>query len=110
MQRLIAELKQASRENNAPVWGAVAEDLERPARSQAIMNLAKLNRFTAQGDVVVVPGKLLGDGELAHQITIAALGFSASASAKLKSSKATVTSITELIKKDPKGKTVRVLA
>lgn len=110
LQTLIRELKTASSTNNAPVWRAIAENLERPSRNQAAVNLAKLNRFTKQGEVIVVPGKVLGDGELDHSITVAALGFSESATVKLKGSKATVISITELLKKDPKGKAVRVLA
>jgi large subunit ribosomal protein L18e len=110
LQQLIIELKKASSVNDAPVWRAVAEDLERPSRMRAAVNLAKLNRNTKQGEVVVVPGKVLGDGELDHSVTVAALGFSESASDKLKSSKATVTTIHDLLKKDPKGKSVRVLA
>ncbi len=110
LQTLIRELKVASSTNDAPVWRAIAENLERPTRQYAAVNLAKLNRFTKQGEVIVVPGKVLGDGELDHSITVAALGISESATQKLKGSKATVTTISELLKKDPKGKAVRILA
>jgi large subunit ribosomal protein L18e len=108
LQELISELRKASAQ--APVWSAIAENLERPTRHRAIVNLAKLNRATKQGDVVVVPGKVLGDGELDHSVTVAALGFSESAHVKLTASKATMTTIHELLKKDPKGKTVRIFA
>jgi large subunit ribosomal protein L18e len=110
IKTLIRELKIASSKNDAPVWRAVAEDLERPTRQQPVVNLAKLNRFTKQGETIVVPGKVLGDGELDHSITVAALGFSTSAQDKLKKGKATISTIMDLIKKDPKGKSVRVLA
>jgi large subunit ribosomal protein L18e len=108
VQQLIAELKRVGHE--AAVWAAVAHDLERPTRHYPAVNLTKLARYTKQGDVVVVPGKVLGEGELSHSVTIAALGFSGSAAQKLAASKSQTLSIPELIKKDPKGKTVRIFA
>jgi large subunit ribosomal protein L18e len=108
IQELISELKKASAD--APVWRAIADDLSKPTRSRAIVNLAKLNRATKQGDIIVVPGKVLGDGELDHTLTVAALAFSESAHTKLKASKATTITIQDLLKKDPKGKTVRIFA
>jgi large subunit ribosomal protein L18e len=108
LQELIQELKIASAE--APVWRAVALHLERPTRHRVIVNLGSLNRYTKQGETVVVPGKVLGDGELDHGITVAALGFSSSAETKLKQSKASMLTIKEILKKDPKGKAVRIIA
>ena len=110
LQELIAELKKASIQEEAGVWKAIALHLEKPTRHRAVVNLASLNRHTKQGEVIVVPGKVLGDGELDHQLTVAALGFSASASQKLKQAKAATASIQEVLKKDPKGKQVRIFA
>jgi len=108
LQELIAELKKASIQQETGVWKAVALHLERPTRHRSVVNLTNLNRFTKQGEIVVVPGKVLGDGELDHQLTVAALGFSSSATQKLKQSKASMVTIQEALKKDPKGKTVRI--
>lgn len=110
LKELVHELRKTSVTQDVGVWAAVAEDLERPTRRQAAVNLSALARATKQGETVVVPGKVLGDGELEHPITIAALGFSQSAQTKLKASKATIMTITELVQKDPKGKTVRIIA
>jgi len=110
LKELVHELRKASVTQDVGVWAAVAEDLERPTRKHAAVNLSALARSTKQGEIVVVPGKVLGDGELAHAITIAALGFSQSAQVKLKASKATIMTINELLTKDPKGKTVRIFA
>lgn len=110
MQELIRELRTISSTSEAPLWRAVAENLERSTRSRAAVNLTRLNRFTKKDEVIVVPGKVLGDGELGHSITIAALGFSQSAIEKLNASKTTMITITELAKKDPKGKKIRVFA
>ena len=53
-------------------------------RAKAEVNLGKLDKLTKANDTVVVPGKVLGDGELTHPITIAALAFSKSAEEKIK--------------------------
>jgi large subunit ribosomal protein L18e len=110
LTELIRSLRKTSATQETGVWRAVAEDLSRPTRQQPQVNLGAIARATKQGETVVVPGKVLGDGELPHAITIAALGFSASAHAKLKASKATVLTIGELMTKDPKGKAVRIIA
>ena len=110
LKELVHELRVASATGQGAVWAAVAEDLERPTRKYAAVNLSALARTTKQGETIVVPGKVLGDGEISHAITIAALGFSQSAQAKLKASKATLMTIKELAQKDPKGKTVRIIA
>ncbi|MEW9492202.1 MAG: 50S ribosomal protein L18e, partial [Candidatus Aramenus sulfurataquae] len=54
------------------IWSYVAELLERPARSRVEVNLSKLNRLAADGDVVLVPGKLLGAGRLDKKVVVAA--------------------------------------
>jgi large subunit ribosomal protein L18e len=110
LKELVHELNLAGATGQGNVWAAIAEDLERPTRKYAAVNLSALARTTKQGEVIVVPGKVLGDGEINHSITIAALGFSASAEAKLRASKATMMTIKDLMQKDPKGKTVRIIA
>ncbi len=110
LKELIQELKRASAHEDVGVWRAIADDLAKPTRRQAQVNLGAIARATKQGEIVVVPGKVLGDGEMPHSVTIAALGFSAAAQQKLSTSKGTMLTIRELMKKDPKGKTVRILA
>jgi large subunit ribosomal protein L18e len=110
LKELVQELRKASNTQDAGVWAAVAEDLEKPTRKYAAVNLSALARSTKQGEIIVVPGKVLGDGELSHSITIAALGFSQSAESKLRASKTTMMTIKDLVAKDPKGKSVRIIA
>ena len=55
-----------------------------PRRKAVKVNIEKLNNETKEDDVVIVPGKVLGQGEMNHAITIAALSFSQEARAKLK--------------------------
>jgi large subunit ribosomal protein L18e len=107
-QALVQALKKASIEQEAPLWKRVAEDLEKPSRSRRIVNVFKIDSYTADGDVVIVPGKVLGEGDLTKKVTVAAFSFSDEARAKIsKSGKAM--SISDLLKNDPKGKKVKLL-
>jgi response regulator RpfG family c-di-GMP phosphodiesterase len=67
----------------------------------------KLNKFTKEGDVVVVPGKILSEGEMDHRITVAALSFSGKTKDKLKN--CDVKTIRELAQKLPGAKNVMIM-
>jgi large subunit ribosomal protein L18e len=69
-----------------------------PARSRHSVNIYKINKYTREGDNVVVPGKVLSDGKIDHKINISAIEFSAKALAALKGSGCTTPSISEMAK------------
>ena len=103
LQGLIQELKKKAIQDDAGLWKRIAVDLEKPTRQRRIVNLSRLNRFTKDSEVIVVPGKVLGSGALNHKLTIAAYDFSAGAVEKLKAQNCDVLSILELMqKKTPK--------
>ncbi len=106
---LISLLKTTSRENEANIWRDIADRLEGPARNYAEVNLSKISRYAANGDTIIVPGKVLGSGALETPVTIAALNFSASASEKIREANGACMSIEELVSANPKGSRVRVL-
>jgi len=106
---LIRFLKKQSREQNAGVWHDVAKNLSKSRRSRVSVNLSQLNRHTERSDIVVVPGKILGTGNLDHALTIAAFQLSAKAEGKLKAAKAKYMSITELVEKNPTGANVKII-
>ena len=105
---LIQELKKKSNEHNVLIWKRVANDLAKPTRQRRIVNLYKLNKNTKEGEVVIVPGKVLGVGELNHKVTVAAWSFSGSALEKINKIGKAI-EINELLKESPKGKKVRIL-
>jgi len=94
-------------------WLEAAGVLAGPRRKKLSLNLDEIERKIEQEkikeNVVVVPGKVLGDGELKKKITLVALSFSKSAEEKLKKSKTDFLAIKEEIKKNPEAKGVRVL-
>lgn len=101
-------LIEEARKQKTPFWTRVADDLAKANRKRRIVNLSRLARVTNANDVVVVPGKVLGDGELSHKLTIAAMTFSEQARTKLEKAGSTVVSLEEFMKSKPKGK-VRII-
>jgi large subunit ribosomal protein L18e len=73
------------------------------------VNLSRINRHTEKREVIVVPGKVLGTGTLNHPVTVAAFGASEKAKEKLAAAKAKYLSISELVKKNPKGTKVKII-
>jgi len=105
----ISFLKKQSRENNTGIWRDVAERLSKPRRRNIAVNLSRLNRFSKRNETVVVPGKVLGTGEIGHPVTIAAFSFSARAREKIEGARGRCVSFVDLIKKNPKGSNIRIL-
>ena len=106
---LIKELKKNAIEQNIKLWKRIAFDLEKPTRKRRVVNLARIDRYTREGEIIVVPGKVLASGFLNHKLTIAAQSFSRQAIEKIKKIDADYLSIEELLKKNPKGKKVKII-
>jgi large subunit ribosomal protein L18e len=109
LMRLIALLKDTSRENSVNVWRDVAIRFEAPRKRYAEVNLSKINRYAADGETIIVPGKVLGSGMLEAPVKIAALQFSAAAEDKIRDANGECMTIEELLSANPKGSRVRIL-
>lgn len=107
--RLIEGLKKASREKEAPIWRDIAKRLEKPRRSWAEVNISKISRYAKKGEQVIVPGKLLGSGEIDFPVVVAAVKASRQAEIKIKEAGGDVITIEELMKRNPRGERVRIL-
>ena len=95
----LTQLKGASRGDHYPgLWKRVLELSEVPERSRKSVNLYKINKYSAEGDNIIVPGKVLGEGQMAHKINITAMEFSARALASLRSSQCRVRKLDEILK------------
>jgi len=106
---LIATLKRSALENEAPIWKDVAKRLEKPKSSWAEVNLSHLERTAANGDVILVPGALLGAGSVSKKLTVASVSCSEGARAGITGSGGKVPSIEQLIAKNPSGKGIRII-
>lgn len=103
---LIRNLKKLSAKENANIWRRIANELEKSTRRMREVNVFQINRVTKENDTIIVPGKVLGQGEMSHKVNVAGFRFSESAK-----NKANVNAITiqELMKKNPKGTGVKII-
>lgn len=108
-QQLIASLKTLAIKENKPLWKRVATELEKPTRQRREVNIYKLESYAKDGETIIVPGKILGNGVLSKKLVVAALAISASAEDKIHSQKGEVLSIEELMKKNPQANKVRIM-
>lgn len=90
-------------------WKRVESLLSRPRSRLAEVNVGKIARLTQKGDRVVVPGKVLGKGEINHSVTIAALSFSSTALSKLRSAGCKVMRLDEFTMVEQKGSGVKII-
>ncbi|MCX6748797.1 MAG: 50S ribosomal protein L18e [Candidatus Pacearchaeota archaeon] len=90
-------------------WLEVADILTRPRRIKTILNLDQIDKESKEGDTIVVPGKVLGEGNVTKKIRIVALQFSEEARKKLKDKKCEVVSLKEEIAKNKEAKGINVL-
>lgn len=96
--RLISE----ARQQDSALWTRVADDLAKAGTRRREVNLSRIARASSEGEIVIVPGKVLGDGELAHKITVAAFSFSETARRKLQDAKCDTLTLEEFLAKHPK--------
>jgi len=101
-------LYEAAKQNNSAVWRAIAKKLEKPSRNFAEINVGKIAKHLKEGEIAVVPGKVLGMGE-AGKIEVAAWKFSKTAKKKIESAGGKCYSLIEIVEKNPKGSNVRIL-
>ena len=53
MQKMVTELKHASRKNNAPIWSKLAKSLLKPSPTKKTVNIKKINDFSEESNIVV---------------------------------------------------------
>lgn len=108
LQSLIQELKKKSLEQDVKLWKRIALFLETPTRKGKVVNLYKLEKSVREDETAIVPGKVLGVGDLNKKLTIAAFKFSGSAADKINKVGKAIT-ISELMEQNPKGSKVRII-
>ena len=109
LTKTIRELKKASKSKGQPIWAALAEELDKSKRSRVAVNLSRINRFSEEGDVIVVPGKVLASGKLEHSVTIAAFDFSESAKKKISQAKGVAKTYSELLSDNSELKNIKLI-
>ena len=106
---VINQLKAQSRDTGAAVWRDVAMRLSKSRKNWAQPNLSRVSRYAPEGATILVPGKLLGSGELSANHTIAAYSVSTGAREKIEAAGGRVVTYGELMNENPTGTGVVIL-
>jgi len=108
--KMINKLEKASRVNNAPIWRDVANRLRKPTRSRIEVNLWKIDKYSEGASAVIVPGKVLGEGEITKPVVVAAMSFSATAKRKIEEAGGRAVLLDQYVDENPKGSNTRIVA
>ena len=71
--------------------------------------MSDINRHAEADETILVPGKVLSNGELDKKVNVVALKFSAKAQEKIESAGGECISIDEIIETNPKGSNIRII-
>lgn len=109
LRKLIADLRSLSTKEHVNIWSRLADELARPTRQRREVNLFTINLYANGNETVVVPGKVLSEGNVDKPVSVAAFRFSDSAKKKIVKAKGKTFAIQDLMRSNPKGKSVRIL-
>ncbi|MFH1696930.1 MAG: 50S ribosomal protein L18e [Candidatus Diapherotrites archaeon] len=103
---LIVELEKRGKANKEDVWGEIARRLGTSTRARIRVNLWKISALAEKknfkGKIIVVPGKVLGTGDINGAVNISAFEFSESAKKKIEAAKGKALTLRALLDAKPK--------
>ena len=105
---MVKDLKQDSKKNEAPIWSRLADLALKPSSSRRVVNLTRISKTTKDNDILFVPGKVLGTGNLSHKITLSSFSMSVTAAKKIIQTGGSIITYSDMIKKYPTGKGVMI--
>lgn len=104
IRKLVRDLHKTKRR----IWKKVSKKISGPRKNRIEANLYRINKKTKNNDTIVIPGKVLGIGDLKHKLTIACLSSSKSAQKKIESSGSKLITIEELLEQNPQGNGIKI--
>lgn len=96
-RKLARKLLSLSRKLDLPILKRLAQEVAKPRRKRVAVNLGKINQYAEEGEIVVVPGKVLSAGSLSKSLTVVAEAFSAKALEKIRASGGRAVTLLELV-------------
>lgn len=95
------------KKQKSPLWQTVIKYLTAPTRKAVAVNIEKINKLTKNNEIAIVPGKVLGKGNLDHEAIVVAFKFSEKARKKL-AEKANLMTIYDFIGKQSDFKNIPI--
>lgn len=105
---ILVETIEFLQDQEANIWNEVAENLGKVNRRRPEVNISDIERNTSDGDTVVVPGKVLGTGNLDKSVDVAAFQASKGAKEEIKEN-GEFMFIRDLVEDNPEGSDVKVI-
>ena len=93
----------------ADIDDKVADELSKPRRIRAPVNVGDIERHSPEEGVVLIPGKVLGDGTINKGVSVVALEFSETALNKISAAGGRTLNIFEAVKEFPQGTNVKLM-
>ena len=93
----LEKLSSASKGRYGALWKSVYRQVDVSKRRRVSVNLYSINKYTEDGDNVIVPGKVLSKGALAHKVNITAVSFSEKAMSEIKRSNSKILDLDEML-------------
>ena len=109
LNNTIWTLRNALKKNKVPIWKAVIKELSRSRSNRREVNIGELAHVTKDKEVVIVPGKILGSGEISHKLTIWCFTISEVATRKILDAGGKILPLDSLIKKYADVQGVRII-
>ncbi|MFA6065428.1 MAG: uL15 family ribosomal protein [archaeon] len=83
--KLIASLEKAAKATKKEIWADLASRMDSPTRNALTVSIEHVNKMVAlnKGKTIIVPGKILSDGEMEQKAVIVAVAASESAKTKI---------------------------
>ena len=109
IDELIWTLRKAFKKNKKAIWKALEREITKSRTIRREVNISRLSAATKNEEVVIVPGKVLGSGEMDHRLTVCAFSISDAALKKITLVGGKVITLNELMEKHLDGKGVRII-
>ncbi len=107
--KIVKDLKDKARKNDAPLWKSIAQKLEGPSRNWPTVNISKIEYHVEKNSKIIIPGKLLGTGTISKKVTVSAFSFSQTAKKKIENAGGKCMTYYDFMKLNPTGKNVVVI-
>ena len=102
-------LRNAYKKTKAPLWKLLENKIKSSRSHRSEVNINKLDHITKDGEIVVIPGKVLGTGILNHKLTVTSFSISVTAMKKILKAGGKVIPLDEFVNQHPNGQGVRII-
>jgi len=92
-----------------PAWVKYGKIISSPTRKHPSVNLSNIDKKASAADTILVPGKVLSQGNLTKKVRICSFSISKSAKNKLKETKSEWVPIIKEIKENPRAEGIKII-